>query len=334
VLHFKPSEISGAGLQREMIRVVGGAVSLINLEIVVTIPETARLDSDDEPVAFLALERPEQTRLKGVTLTIDNPAYHPATVFELRERMAMPPKAEMGNLTPIEIELARSFVRGNTNLALIKQAAPCRFTIADSIVAAGGNLLRVLGTRNELQEGARNELRITHTTCLLGESLITADTGALPRRMLACLVSARNNIFASLGDRTEPLIRMKGSTNVEDFRELLIWSDAERNYYDGFDGFWVISGFDDSSELERFDFTRWKDRWGTAEIGASDRPIVWAGNWRARAFAQLTVDDIRLDELSTDNPAVGGATDGTDAGADLSNMRFPRALAEPILPRP
>ncbi|MAG92311.1 MAG: hypothetical protein CMJ48_00955, partial [Planctomycetaceae bacterium] len=258
----------------------------------------------------------------------------PVAVLELREPAGQP----MGDVKigvdleisdPVELEISGCFVRGDADLIVLEQAAPSDCAISNSVIALRGRLLHVLGTKNQLPDGARNRLQMNHVTCLLGGSLIDVDTGDLPRQVNPIHVrSARNNIFAVDRESGQPLVKMEGNTNTEDFRDLLMWAEGERNFYDEIDEFWRIQSLPEAFfEPETLDFSAWKQHWQTDEVRAYNGSIEWAVDWRNEPLGQLTASDVALDGEALANPAIAGAADMSDAGANLETPQFPRRLS-------
>ena len=196
------------------------------------------------------------------------------------------------------------------------------------VVGARRGAVSVVGDLEMPEEEADLELQIEHVTGLFGNGLIRWNTGSDSRDVLPVNVVSRNNIFTTNTDR--PLIAMNGSTDTSDFRKLLRWS-GEHTFYDRFTMFWTITSELDAVETTSFDFDRWNSFWGVGtELDPHADPVGWSSSWWKKPFVALTADDLKLDADAADNPAVGGASRGSDAGADLTKFtRAPQAEDRP-----
>lgn len=314
-IEFIPAEIPGEGFQTRMITVTKGILGLINVNLRLTVRE----DFDEDQLVLFSLERPEQIRLQRVAITVENPnpTLYATAIAELVSEpgqtlvdMQMMPNNSPSE--PAEFEIIDCFLRGGCDLILVKDTKPVDFTIRNSVLALDGAMLNVVGSRETPEENARLSLKIDHVTCVLGGNLIHMDSGVLPRRLLPVHVSSRNNVFAS--STNSSLVAMQGHTDDADFRTLLLWS-GEKNFYDQYRSFWSLP-----STPEGSDFERWKRDWEPTVVGASNARISWKELWNVLNFAEILPSDLSLDRTVSDNPPLAGATDGTNAGADLLQL--------------
>jgi eukaryotic-like serine/threonine-protein kinase len=330
LIEFAPADIPAEGYQTRMITMVGGSVSLINVDLTVKV----RADIVTEQWALFSARHPEQIRLRGVTVSFENAESErlnplPAIVELLpgarQDPSGMNMKMMMDDSArePIEIEMTESLLRGYTHLIVSQQTDSGRFLIRDSVVALEGSLLNVQGSYEMIADNARIQLNMEHVTCLLGENLIKVESNGdfSPRQLLPVSVSTRNNIFAPRAGT--PLISMNGNNNPEDLRRMLTWS-GENNFYDRYTVFWSIQG---ASDFEELDFDGWKSEWDAAnnDIAAQNAPIIWKNSWRYMDFSRLTTRNVILDHVA-DNPAFGGADHYDDAGANLSKVPYGQRL--------
>jgi len=341
VIEFRPLIDSAGEMQTRLITLIGGfgtSVELINLDIHVVLPNN--VDSSLGGALF-SLQGAEQLRLNDVQVTFDNAAesvsfdnsggQSPPTLIELTTGpsanlpdMKMMKEQPLGPRAEFEIKLTDTLVRGGCDLFHVAHTRPGRFFVERSAIAIDGSLLSVVGNLEMPQEEADLELQIEHVTGLLGHGLIRWSIGSDSRDVLPVKVVSRNNIFTTNTER--PLIAMNGSTDANDFRKLLRWS-GEHTFYDRFTMFWTITSELDAVETTSFDFDRWNSTWGGGnELDPHADPIVWDSSWWKKPFVTLTADDLKLDADATDNPSVGGASRGSDVGADLTKFtRAPQA---------
>lgn len=197
---------------------------------------------------------------------------------------------------PLKIELTECFVRGHCDLFQVRNTKPGRLSLRDTAMALGGALLRVEGHSERPAEQTRLELELKHVTAIVGQSLIRLDSGDLPRELPPVAVDALNNILMTT--TSSPLVTMSGNTSDSDFRKLFVWS-GQKNFYDGFDD--------------------WKT---VGDVAASNDKLVWLAE--RGDVATISLEALTLDrKTSSPNPGINAATDGNNAGADISKLPRP-----------
>ena len=112
---------------------------------------------------------------------------------------------------------------------------------------------------------------------------------------------------------------MGGNTDPDDFRKLLQWN-GQRNFYDRFVEFWIISSGLETAQAIPYDFDRWKGFWGNTELDPNGELVVWKSPWWTRNFVELTTDHLQLDSEAENNPAINSALNSSDAGANLQEL--------------
>jgi serine/threonine-protein kinase len=319
VIEFVPKEIPAEGNLTRMITVVSGQLELIGFDILLNIPDG--ISGDQWTV--VAVQRPEAVRLDGLTVTLNNPRQRPCAVVELAPGWgASMPDIMSANKsavrTPLEVEVTSSLIRGGGDLFLVKHVIPLRLSVKESAVALDGTLLREAGNQALPTDNTHIELRIDHITGLMSRGLVRLDGGEAGRRLLPLQVSSSNSIFST--NHPEPLVTASGMVPAQDLRQLLTWS-GQRNFYDRFDSLWMILSTEGAGRMENLNFAMWQNHWGTAlEVEPRDDGVLWREDWATKPLAEMWADDFALDREVLDNPAVSGATDGRDAGADLSKL--------------
>jgi hypothetical protein len=235
--------------------------------------------------------------------------------------MMKKPAPELG--PEFEVEATRCVFRGGADVVLCRHTRPGRLSVEQSVVAVEGSLLVSTGNLEMVDDSVSNEVRLSHATCVVGGGLIRFDAGETPRDLLPVTVSARNNLFAT--NTSNPLVSVEGATPADRYPALLLWS-GERNAYAGFDVFWAGM----SLEFSPRSFDGWQRLWsetpGARDVDPQTR-VVWSGAWDRQEPAAVRPADLRLDEDAADNPALGGATDGTNIGADITALPEPPQLA-------
>jgi serine/threonine-protein kinase len=318
-IEFVPREVPSEGNVTRMITVVSGQLELIGFDIVLNVADGISGDL----WTVVSAQRPDAVRLDGMSITIHNPRQRPCAVLELASGwgMSMPDITNANKpatRSSVEVELNASLIRGGADVFLVKHLIPLRLSVKETAVALDGTLFRESGSLTPPAEGVHTELRIDHVTGLLSRGLVRLDGGETGRRLLPLQVSSSNSIFST--NYPEPLVAVSGPIPAQDLRQLLTWS-GQRNFYDRFDPLWLILSTDGAGRMEKLDFSAWQDHWGSAlEVEPRDDDVFWRDEWVKKPLAEMRADDFALDRDVPDNPAVFGATDGRDAGADLSKL--------------
>lgn len=285
-----------------LIGVSSGPVQINNMGFEVSVPPFFTADR----ISLFAMDRAEKLRLQDVVVTLSNPGQRPTALFDVSTEsgqmladMKMNPTGVARD--PLEIELTECFVRGHGDLIHVRNTKPGRLSLRDTAIALDGSLLRVEGNSEKPAEQTRLELRLEHVTALVGRSVVHLDSGELPRELPPVKIDAVNNILMTTS--SSALVAMSGNTSEADFRKLFVWS-GEKNFYDGFED-WKTIG----------------------DVGASNDKLFWLAE--RSDMATMPLDALTLDRnTSSPNPAINAATDGNNAGADISKLPRP-AEAEP-----
>ena len=301
-----------------MITVAGGLLELVNVDLMMTIPNRA----GSERWAMFSLERPEKVQLKGVTLTVANPHNKSACVFEQRSPAGqglenMGTRKDGMPVVPPELVLTESFVRGIGDFIVMRDPVPARFELKDTVVGVDGNLLQLKLVMDSVgMERESIMLELEHVTCRLGQSLLSVEgSGGLSEKLPPLFLFARNNIISCGLNR--PLISMRGLADFMDFQQSFAWK-GDLNFYDNIETFLEIAT-PQVSISRNLDHSGWKSFWASNEgVGSINAPVVWRTKALDRSFANLTRENV---ELAADSqPAVKGASDGYAAGATMKKL--------------
>lgn len=316
-IRFAATEASSDGSQPHMITVAGGSLELVNVDLLMTVPN--RVGSDRW--ALFSLERPEKVQLSSVMLTVANPYNKPACVFEQRSPSVpslegmVPPKNGMPAVPP-ELVVNESFVRGVCDFIVMRDVVPARFDLKDVFVGVDGNLLQL---RLVMDSGGMDresiQLELVHVTCRLGQSLLAVEgSGGFSEKLPPLFVFASNNIISCGPNR--PLMSMRGLADFMDFQQSFSWK-GELNYYDSIETFLEVSSTSLSGS-RNLDHAGWKSFWGTNEgIGSPNVPVAWRTKTLEKSYASLTRENV---ELASDSPAVKGASNGNAAGVTVKKL--------------
>lgn len=301
IVEFALSNVASDAHLR-LIGISSGPVHINNVAFEISIPPFLTADR----ISLFAIDRAEKLRLQDIAITLSNPGQRPTALFDISTEAGQMLADMKMNTTgvardPLEIELTECFVRGHCDLIHVRNTKPGRLSLRDTAIALDGSLLRVEGHSEKPAEQTRLELRLDHVTAIVGQSLIRLDSGDLPRELPPVKVEAFNNILITTNSNS--LVTMSGNTSEADFRKLFVWS-GEKNFYDGFED-WKTAG----------------------DVGASNDKLFWLA---ARGdVATMLLDALTLDRnASSPNPGINAATDGNNAGADISKLPRP-AESEP-----
>ncbi len=337
LLHFAGIGTPAEGLTTRLFQLSKASVDLINLDFQLAPPAGA---DASQTWAIASLEGGGRMLLQNVTVTVNAPDNHLASVVELlpapASQMAKDMKMMMNQdsepaRTEFRVKIQNSFIRGACNVFLARHTLPGKIDVDGSAFAVEGSLLVAEGSLDMPAEGDHVELRLEHSTCLVGNSLIRMDSGDTPRDLVPLDVTNSQDNLIATNTNNNPLVSMTGSSEAEAFGSLLRWY-GRKNFYDGFHVFW------EASFRDPWNFEQWVNGWknaeaakGTKEEAALDGGFAWKVNWVGMEFSEITAGDLALDREALNNRAVDGATDGTDVGANLARLpKLPaRTQAEP-----
>lgn len=326
-IEFRLEDPASDGDQARMITITSGSLDLIGVDATMVVDNASSVSH----WSLFLIQRPEHLRLNACRLAVEQTMPGPACLVEVAASlpgsmadMEMP-KGTMR--PPPELEWTACFIRGDADLLLVRSVEPLRITIRDSLLALGGVLFNQTGSTETPAENAHSQLKLDHVTALVSGGVLDCDVGDIPRRVLPLHVSASNSIFTTA--KKGPLVAMRGNASPQMFRSLLSWS-GQKNFYDRFETAWVVKTTDIAVREETNDFAAWQKIWGASgDLDSRATSVAWKSNWTKSALHELTVEEFLLDE-TVFNPAVAGATNGTDLGADLSVLH--RTVDSPVTP--
>jgi hypothetical protein len=303
-----------------MITVSGGSVELNNVDIYMSVEEQVETDL----WALFSVEGTDQVRLSRTIVSVANHSGRPAAVFELTDG---PGRADMDMVDEVQtddeflLSLAESIVRGDGSLITTGSARAGRVVIDHALIALNRPLLELNGYREESEDVSSDlELQIEHATCVLGGGLLQIRSSQPAGNLLTVRISARSNVFASQFD--VPLVAMSGQLNMGEFRELLSWNGFD-NFYERFETFWKIEPARSLAGFSDFDYSAWKNYWGTAATGGALEARIIGRSYLDRPLVDIEPRDVALVGGAGSNPAAEAAPDGSDAGADHSRLPTP-----------
>jgi hypothetical protein len=226
-------------------------------------------------------------------------------------------------LTPTEILIDDSVVRGDAAGLRIRDVTAFRIVMTQSLFALGEWLLQAEPDPQGMNAALRLAVDLTNTTCLLGQGLLkTSDGEAITSRQTPIEIRAHNNVFA-VGP-SAAFIEQRFPTTAMDPHRSVIWV-GERNYFDSVGQFWLVQMPGPLGE-QRWDYQAWLNYWGPGEVsGSQNDALVWKTPWRLKEWARIAAEDVSLDLTAADNPV-----DDDDAGVNISRLPVERAPAPPF----
>ncbi len=306
------------------IQLENASVALINIDLDITVDESVPLAEGDQWALFFT-NGGHSIRLQGVSIALNNTSARPAALFDLGSTLGgdvskidLAPGMGDGKIESsraAEISIEKSFIRSISDGFSVKTAIPVSIDMRNSLVVLEESLVNLTGN-DESPGDAILKLTLEDLTCVTGEGLIALDSGRMPSRdLLKINVAARNNIFST--NTTHELMKLRGS-DMQDLRRQVVWQ-GQNNYYDQFETFrMMIVGQDttESVETEELDFT---DFVAEYDVNGSRRGMIqWKTSWLIDELIKVQPTDFTLfTREEFPNPAIEGATDGSDAGADL-----------------
>ena len=311
-IEFAPGE-PPTDAESRMMTVTGGSLQLVNVDVLLTVPERIAADR----WAVFSLERPHELQLQDVTVTVVNPVGQPACVIEQKAA----PGQGVGNMgimkngLPVEpprVGIFNSFFRGQCDLILLRDAVSARFQLKDAVVALQGALLHA-NCQSEMNnaENDRVWLDLDSTTCLTTDGLVlTEGVNQLEDHTPPLTVTTRDNIFWCLPNR--PLVAMMDAGDLMEMQRRFMWT-GERNHYDSVVVFWQLGGHQGPSPARQLDFDAWRSYWGAGEgTGSVNTPVKWRVKPGDQNWAKVAASSVELDAAPSTNftNRIQGATLG------------------------
>ncbi len=323
VIEFSPDDSDSSDSDAHMINVQSGPLRIVNVQFVMSVPE----DAAAQRYAVFGVSRPRQLELNRVAVTVINPRRMQATIVDVTYEMVDMP-ADTGISRPaqdrnISLQMTDCLFRGTASLASLAWQGPLDLTVENCAVGLASDLIQF----ESASAASRANVLLRHITARLDGSLIklsgpvSADGPVLNCEARNCLLSCRDSNAAIYSDL---------SVNAEDAHRQLLWR-GERNFYDGQIAFWQIENSQEVLDLEQ-----WRSTWGPArEVGPNNVQIQWRDSIPTTEdaesdFASVGRNCFILMPATSDapNPAVSGATDGSDAGCQLTALPVP--FSEPV----
>lgn len=316
-IEFVPSEIDSTDSTARMITLNAGPLRIVNVNLQLTIPERPSADR----YSLFGASRAGLLAMDRVTITVANPAHAPATILDIASDSGRMP-ADMPT-TPVAIQREQLGVqatdcvfRGQSSFATIAWPGQAGFSMDNCVAGLDGDFLQIRPLAMPTADRPILDFSIEHLSARLSGSFVRF-VGPVSVDVPAIECRVRNSIVSST--EASPLVVSEVAIPAEDARRMLVWR-GERNFFDSVAVFWSIEASDDVLSWED-----WQTLWlNNGSVGSKNLPIDWLTERpfdTEEAFGALTPGVWQLGPGLTElNPAIQGATDGSDAGADLSEL--------------
>jgi hypothetical protein len=223
-------------------------------------------------------------------------------------------------------------MRGRCDLVFHDSLDKVRLAVQQTALALNGALYRrtVSDAMPRPASGAEsgNEILLHHVTAVLDDGLLAVDLGD-QGETAPFSIECRDSILKVTGSQ-QALISMTGHGELDKYIGILLRWRGTNSYYDLPSDFWVINvPGAQRSTTRRWQFSQFLDLWRgygesltTAPLFQNQRSSAWSGD----DYARVTSQDFTLRTDGGANPPVKGASDGSDAGVDITHSRFPTSL--------
>jgi hypothetical protein len=334
VFRPRPDDVYPARHARSLITLLGGDLTLVGVNLEMDLPGGVA----SEGFAIVSSRGAESVRLERCWLTIRNAAHYAGVAFlhvDVAPRHdALVASTAAGEEKPIDVRLEDCVVRGEATLLATTDQQPVRLFWKNGLLVTPQRLieLRGAGAARSALDMSLLQVDLQHLTAYVGQGLLLANGlsgGTSPPVWLACTDSI------VIGDADAALIECVGAGYADRFDDLLVWQ-GDRNFYAGLHVFLLVRrGLD--VPPRQIDFAQWQELWTPPSRGHENLPRSGAVRWRTpvppdRPTEVQTPADYVLADLDVENPARGGATDGSDVGFRHDSWpteRLPRDSAQP-----
>jgi serine/threonine-protein kinase len=327
VLVFRPPKVAGA-----MIGLNGSQLTLLGVAIELGIPRERQAES----WSLFELRRSKSLRLDRCALSIRNAgenqrAYHEDVAFF---RIKAPPGGAIGEddeAAPPEgtsITLADCVVRGEATVLRVHDLRPFQLTWNNGLLITTERLLRVDGGRRALPPAEKAKIDLEHLTAVVRAGLCRFEQNSTDPRQIYARIACADSIL--VGSAAGALIEQSGIAPSDRARDRVDFS-GQRNFYQNFASFWTVYSNQPEQPPESWDADAWLLHW--AGTGGESFPNFNRVQWKQPppddrpVHAHVPGDYALSDAAGADNPALGAASDSSDAGCQLGRLPPVPALA-------
>ena len=210
-------------------------------------------------------------------------------------------------------------------------AQPLDLIWKNGLLVTTEQLLLACGGQEIPQPGELLQIDLRHLTAVMYGGLCRMTGNQSAPYQLAAQIRCSNSILVSVPGTA--LIEQIGTDTADDFRQQIAW-DGDRNFYETIDVFWTVFDLQQEPLSPPWAFEAWQSYWRSEH---ENLPNLDQVRWRQlpgsdRPLHTHLPADYALDLTAEDNPAVGAASDGGNAG--FQEARLPRCDVKPDVEQP
>lgn len=332
VIHFRPQDVHLTTTDVRMIEVADGALELYDVDLVMEVSKEVAADR----WVFLSMIRPRKLELQRVTLTIHNAGWKPAVMLE--RRMPGSLAGDMMSTTEpqrtAEFDIRDCLFRGRATFLVDRTLEPAAVRMADAAFVLDGSLLRIEGADRADMEGVGRtapvwRCELDHVTAVVGRSVLHLWTEEL-RDCPDIRLEIRNSIL----DADDSWVRLEGHQESDWLLQRVVWTGIRNVLVGNPETACLVRGlWPQSTDEWTYALSQWPD-WIPEWSGAGDvvsRSGVLTGDAHfVETPEQASLSDLALRPMEGPadqrNPALGLASDGSDAGFRPSLSSLPPGL--------
>lgn len=332
VLVFRPDDPDPVTYPRSMLSATGGRLTLVHVAMRLEIPRELAA----QQWSLLEVGQTQTVRLEQCTMSVCNSAeqgepYGTEVAF-FRTRSDMPRDIAVGDDARAlaggpQIELYDCVARGQATFLRAYGTDPLSFLWQNGLLVTGERLLWLEGDQQTPRPDDLIRLKLEHLTAVVHKGLCRMRVDPMIPDQLPLEIQCANSIL--IGNAEGPLLEQLGTPPGAALQSLVRWN-GERNFYQGFAVFWRTATATGETAVEQLGFDDWQALWGPdRETLPSWGQVQWHGlPGPEQTLCERQPSDYRLADNGIDNPALGAASDGANAGAQLDRLpRFPEAAA-------
>jgi serine/threonine-protein kinase len=324
VVLFRPNETDPVKYPRSMFSLNSGRLTISNLAMEFIIPREVAADN----WSFLEIRGGQTLRLEKCTLTIANAsdqmtAYHQDAAFF---RVGASPGAEaaVGGGNPgapplATIEMNDSIARGEAVFIRVENLQPVHLAWDNGLLATSEWLLSAAPGAQSPKPDETLRIDLRHVTVAARCGLVRLSSSqSAPYQFIVQFNCTDNIIMTSRGNS---LIEQEVAGPLENARRQIVWN-GDHNFYQDVNVFWTIRSLGAEPSSDKLSFDGWRTYWGPSR---ENQPFSGRIEWNNLPGADRpphaqTPADYGLDEEAEENPALGAAADGKNAGMQSERL--------------
>ncbi len=219
----------------------------------------------------------------------------------------------------VTLNLENCLARGEAAFLRANDLQAVRLNWDNGLLATSERMLVSAGGPSQPRQLGHIQLNLRHITAMMHGGLALTTNSLDAPYQLVTEFNCDDSILAS--NAKVPLVEQRGSDNVEQYETRLQWS-GKRDFFDGFEVFWQILNTATQTASKQMRFDDWQAHWGgqsRSQLAARNASFWKRMPESDRPFHTHAPGDYAL-EISLTNAALGGASDGLDAGCVLGQL--------------